>query len=143
MSLAVILAFVALSVARFGAMQQDQAQVFTEFWALPDAVVDGEVHLGIISHEPIPTDYTVRIELGGQPFTTIDGIRLAPGASWEGVVDLPPAPSPSASPPSAGGPTPSASTQPSGLASTMRATLYRAGSEAPYREVTIRGQSPT
>jgi len=116
---------------------------FTEFWALPDEVVGGEVHLGIVSHEPITTDFTVRIESGGQPFTSIDGIRLAPGAGWDGVIELPPAPSPSASPSSTGGPTPRASMQPSGLASTMRATLYRAGSEAPYREVTIRGQSPT
>jgi hypothetical protein len=143
MSLALILAFVALSVARFGAFEQDRAQAFTEFWALPDEVVGGEVHLGIVSHEPITTDFTVRIESGGQPFTTMDGIRLAPGASWDGVIELPPAPSPSASPSSTGGPTPRASTQPSGPASTMRATLYRAGSEAPYREVTIRGQSPT
>jgi uncharacterized membrane protein len=132
---AVVLAFTALAVARAGAAGQDQAQVFTEFWALPQAV-PGEVRLGITSHEPSPTEYTVRIESGGHAFATFDHISLDPGGSWETTVDLPASPSSGASS--------SAASAPPGpsLASPMRALLYRAGDATPYREATIHGQAP-
>jgi uncharacterized membrane protein len=139
-TLAILLAIAALSLAREGAVQQDRAQEFTEFWAVLGQAGPGEVRLGIASHEPSRTEYSVRVESGGRSFATFDRISLDPGESWETTVTLPVVPGPLST---GAGPLPSGATPAPVLALPMRAILFRAGSATPYREVTLHGPAPS
>ena len=117
--LAVVLAVTSLSIARSGAIQADQAQAFTEFWVTSSPTQPGQIELGIRSHETEPVEYTVKVDAGGRPVTTIDNITLAPGEEWTGTVTIPT-------------PTPT---------SPVHAVLTKSGDTTPYRELTLNGQA--
>lgn len=140
LTLAILLAIAALPLAREGAVQQDRAQAFTEFWAVLGQAGPGEVRLGITSHEPSRTVYSVRVESGGRSFAAFDRISLDPGGSWETTVTLPVMPGPLST---GAGPLPSGATPAPVLALPMRAILFRAASAMPYREVTLHGPAPS
>ena len=87
--LAVILAVTSLSIARSGAIQADQAEAFSEFWVTSPPTTPGQIELGIRSHESEPVEYTVKVDAGGRPVTTIDKHHPRPGGGMDGYGDDP------------------------------------------------------
>jgi uncharacterized membrane protein len=135
-SMAIVLAIVAFWVARNGAIEQDRAQPFTEFWAVVGQPGDGDLTFGITSHELAPTDYSVRV-VSADLSVAFDRVSLEPGQSWKTTVKVPMLPPPASGVVAPGAPTPAPI-----LRVPLRALLFRAGASTPYRELSIHGANP-
>lgn len=87
--LAALMTVGAIGAARLGAARQPSPG-FTQLWLVPEAGNPGIVHLGIHSEEKASVSYQIELTSGTVTIGTWSPIKLAPGATWQTTVFLPP-----------------------------------------------------
>jgi uncharacterized membrane protein len=86
--LAIVLAFVAVGIARNGVLNQPQAG-FTQLWILPPASNSPDaVRLGIQNEEATPVTYHLILLDGITVLGEWNSIQLAPGEQWQDQVTI-------------------------------------------------------
>lgn len=118
---AVLVTLVAIGIAYAGAVQQSTANV-TQLWAVADRLpTPSRIQLGVRSLESSFTSYRLQVVGEGKVLQEWNSITLAPGEQWEASLALPP-----------GGTLPE----------TLEVSLYLAGDDQVYRNVTLRSLGP-